>query len=77
MKQYVFRTQRLSCGYLNLFNLFLTSYKNNYGKGYLSQFISMYQQEGIFFYTWDREKKGIEAEILKNSANFLSPKQMK
>lgn len=76
MKQYVFRTQRLSCGYLNLFNLFLTSYKNNYGKGICLNLYQCISKKG-FSFTLEREKKGIEAEMVKNSANFLSPKQMK
>lgn len=46
------------------------------GKGICLNLYQCISKKG-FSFTLEREKKGIEAEMVKNSANFLSPKQMK
>lgn len=75
MKQYVFRTHRLSCGYLNLLNLFLTSYKNNYGKGICLNLYHRISKKG-FSFTLERErKKGLKQRSSKILQIFFLPKK--
>lgn len=73
MKQYVFHTHRLSCGYLNLLNLFLTSYKNNYGKGICLNLYQRISKKGFSFTLEIERKKGLKQRSSKILQIFFLP----